>query len=223
MRASLPKFADGQRRPNPNKGERTWQTSTSINSAVFAIGTTASDTFNIFTNVSFCTVLGLDGDDTFNVPGSDHSLLDGGAGNDSFTFGDGIGNSVLGGEGNDTAFFAIGHQNNVYGGAGNDWIGIMGSNASYLNVFDGGDGDDFIGAQANSNWLVGGTGNDILYAEGESNALVGGDGNDKLEVVRAATIRSMAGSATTACTLRPENTTPWWAAPATTGSARTAP
>ena len=74
-----------------------------------------------------------------------------------------------------------GSRNNVSGDAGNDWIGIGGGDVSTTSVLDGGDGDDFIGATANSNWLVGGTGNDMLQAVGASNALVGGDGNDQLQ------------------------------------------
>ncbi len=66
-------------------------------------------------------------------------------------------------------------RNNVSGDAGNDWIGIGGGAGSTASVLDGGDGDDFIGATADSNWLVGGTGNDT---RGRSSA-IGGDGNDQ--------------------------------------------
>ena len=97
----------------------------------FAIGTAASDTFNI----SHVHLPARYWDWTETTRSTSRPvttlLLDGGAGNDSFNFGGGIGNYVLGGEGNDTAFFASGHQNNVYGGAGNDWIGIGGGGASY--------------------------------------------------------------------------------------------
>jgi Ca2+-binding RTX toxin-like protein len=102
----------------------------------FTVGTAAADTFYLGTG--FFTVLGLDGDDTFrDVPsagfGNDLTFLDGGNGNDSFTF-DGItsnANVILGGDGNDTAFIASGSQNSVSGGAGNDWLGI-GGGASYI-------------------------------------------------------------------------------------------
>ena len=51
----------------------------------FVTGTAASDTFNLTANA--CTVLGLDGDDTFSVAPLVFFLsLDGGAGNDSFNF-----------------------------------------------------------------------------------------------------------------------------------------
>ena len=52
---------------------------------------------------------------------------------------------------------------------------IGGGEFSTTSVLDGGDGDDFIGASADSNWLVGGSGNDLLQAVGASNALIGGE------------------------------------------------
>ena len=108
--------------------------------------------------------------------------LDGGAGNDSFNFTNTTSDNLArGGDGNDTVFIADGRRNKVSGDAGNDWIGIGGGANAITSVLDGGDGDDFIGAGANSNWLLGGNGNDMLQAIGASNALVGGDGNDQLQ------------------------------------------
>ena len=65
-------------------------------------------------------------------------------------------------------FIAAGSLNNVFGDAGNDWIGIGGGATSIASVLDGGDGDDYIGATANSNSLVGGSGNDTLQANGDN-------------------------------------------------------
>jgi hypothetical protein len=49
----------------------------------FVIGTAASDTFNM--NAEECAVLGLEGDDTFNLSNSSQQgSRDGGAGNDFF-------------------------------------------------------------------------------------------------------------------------------------------
>ena len=125
-------------------------------------GTAASDTFNISSRI--CTVFGLDGDDVSNVTLSDASslFLDGGAGNDSFTFGNSAAKDlVFGGDGGDAAFIGGGDQNSVSGGAGNNSLGLDGGASSTFNVLDGGDGDDFVGATANSTWLLGGTGNDV--------------------------------------------------------------
>ena len=148
----------------------------------FVSGTAANDTFNIDAN--FVTAWGLEGDDTFTCGPTffDSLTLDGGAGNDSFSFGlNSRLNQVSGGDGNDMVFIASGFGNTVFGGAGNDWIGIGGGLGSRRNVLDAGDGDDFVGATANSTWLLGGTGNDALQVVGDSNALVGGDGNDQVQ------------------------------------------
>ena len=148
----------------------------------FVNGTAANDTFNI--SVLLVTAFGLDGDDLFSVGASRFGLsLDGGTGNDSFNLGSSFSDSlVVGGDGNDSVFMTSGTRNNFSGGAGNDWLGIGGGALSTQNTLDGGDGDDVVGATANSNWLFGGIGSDHFQVTGNSNTLDGGTGNDSLFV-----------------------------------------
>lgn len=85
--------------------------------------------------------------------------IDGGAGNDSITIGDGVsGISVNGGDGDDYIVDGDG-SNTLSGGAGKDKI-------------YGGEGNDR---------LNGNGGNDKLFGEGGADRLYGGDGNDYLD------------------------------------------
>jgi Ca2+-binding RTX toxin-like protein len=78
----------------------------------FVSGTAASDTFNLSQDA--CTVLGLDGDDTFTSSNASFLSLDGGAGNDSFDFTVSTSSTLArGADGNDAVFIADGSRNIV--------------------------------------------------------------------------------------------------------------
>jgi Ca2+-binding RTX toxin-like protein len=153
-----------------------------FNLFTYAIGTAANDTFNI--DATYSTAIGLDGDDTFNFNTVGYLVLDGGAGNDSFSSTTICADVLVScGDGNDSVYMAVSFLNNVFGGAGDDWIGIGGGATNVgRNTLDGGDGNDFIGVTNHSSWLLGGAGNDALRATGDSNALDGGNDNDSLYV-----------------------------------------
>ena len=149
----------------------------------FVNGTAASDTFDIFRHRMHgigtgwrrrIQRAGASDGFTFStaVPATTASIS---ASNTSENF-------VFGGDGNDAVFIAQ--------AAGTSYPAAPAIIRSVLirryqprqrNVLDGGDGDDFVGATANSNWLLGGIGNDNLQAVGDSNALIGGDGNDQFQ------------------------------------------
>ena len=158
----------------------------------FVNGTAASDTFNI--NAPLVTAFGLEGDDQFSVSGGPFFVLslDGGTGNDSFSFAFVFEFIVFGGS---DMFMTSGGRNNFSGGAGNDWIGIGGGASSTHNVLDGGDGDDWVGATGDINTLFGAAGNDHLEVTGSSNTLDGGTGNDSLYVVSGSDNNLIAGAA----------------------------
>lgn len=141
------------------------------------------------------------GDDAFSVTAMagafvtniESIVLDGGAGNDSVTGGDG--HIVNGGDGNDAITFH--GADTVGGGVGNDTITGVGGQVSALNgvgnILHGGDGNDSIGLTVTgAETLSGDAGNDTISARRDDidapsagsapNSLLidGGDGNDVL-------------------------------------------
>ena len=106
----------------------------------------------------------------------DSIYVDGAAGDDLITAGDGIAGATLrGGEGNDT----------IGGGNGDDWIygdngnDSLAGNDGYDTVF-GNFGDDVIAGGFRRDSLSGGLGNDTITGGDGPDAIFGGDGTDVL-------------------------------------------
>ena len=142
-------------------------------------------------------ILGRNGADTLKgFEGDDR--LDGGAGSDVLF--SGLGNdSLFGGDGDDR-ITVEGGSNLIDGGEGEDWLDYSSVDhgievdlglgvATYLNNADriesiehveGGDYDDEIKGDANSNDLFGGDGDDFIFGLAGDDLIIGGSGSDRL-------------------------------------------
>jgi len=140
---------------------------TLTNGALTVMGTAGNDTISLTTSGSTLTAT-LNGV-ALNFPLASVTSIDveGEAGDDLITLGDGIiGSSVQGGPGDDT----------IMGGPGNDTIGGGAGNDS----LSGGPGDDSIKGGAGDDLLAGGKGNDTLLGGLGNDTLRGALGDDSL-------------------------------------------
>jgi Ca2+-binding RTX toxin-like protein len=135
------------------------------------------------------TVLGTSLNDMVNALGGD-DIIYGNSGDDVLTGGAGD-DTIEGGTGDDT----------LLGGAGADTLGENGTDAGN-NLFDAGEGDDFVYYEGGSNFAVGGKGDDWIdhYGNGGVVAFNPGDGHDTIYVVGDVTL-SIGGG------IRPEDMT----------------
>lgn len=119
-----------------------------------------------------------DGDNDFLTAGKGDgvhdNVLDGGAGDDHLTAGDGS-VTMHGGDGKDVLQGGAGH-NSLFGDAGRDVL-IGGSG---LNHLDGGVDDDHLVAGPGADTLSGGAGNDYLEAGAHTASINGGIGADQV-------------------------------------------
>ena len=144
------------------------------------------------------------GNSYFFVP-SGHTLMDGGAGNDTIQASGGGDDTVYGGEGNDylTAYSSSQWDGNSYsfvpsknnlldGGDGNDTLNISGggndslfggtgNDSIVVSTLTCGSGNSFLYLPSRNNYVNGGSGDDTLQTSGSNNdSLYGGEGNDYL-------------------------------------------
>ncbi len=130
--------------------------------------------FDTFTNIEQLlfgegndTVIGGNGDDTFDGAGGNDALT-GGAGDDTL-FGSAGNDTLNGGSGDDTLDGGIG-DDTLSGGSGDDTLlGGLGN-----DVISGGSGDDTIEGGAGNDLLTGGSGDDSFV-------FAAGFGNDRIE------------------------------------------
>ncbi len=103
-----------------------------------------------------------------------------------------------GGDGNDTLSDLFGGSDQLYGGAGDDVLGnddsilrpefyqdgVVPDSVSYVNLLDGGEGDDLIISDSEHfgsfDQIFGGTGNDTIEFTGYSAFIDGGEGDDDI-------------------------------------------
>ncbi|WP_182310219.1 retention module-containing protein [Aeromonas media] len=102
---------------------------------------------------------------------SDGNWVDGGAGDDTITFGRGADFQAMGGAGNDTLIGGASGNESLIGGEGNDTL-IGGKDAASV-MLDGGDGEDTLISQnlKASTSYYGGDGQDVAYVPGSMKAL----------------------------------------------------
>ncbi|MBQ17395.1 MAG: hypothetical protein CMJ65_09750 [Planctomycetaceae bacterium] len=121
------------------------------------------------------TLRGGDGDDTFNLVGSqaDH-LVEGGNGNDVINGGGGA-ETLDGGDGND--LIAGGAADDVLrGGDGQDSL----DGETGADTLLGGSGADRLDGGSDDDWLNAGSGNDVLIGASGNDSLLGGSGHDEM-------------------------------------------
>ena len=158
----------------------------------------------VATDVTSIEINGGNGNDWISIDGgvSQDAIIDGGAGNDRITGGDGD-DTILGDKGNDR-LHGGGGNDTIVAGAGNDWAwGDLGDDVVHGNggndhlfggfgldqlfgdaghdALAGNDDDDQLFGGAGHDRLRGGAGNDELFGEGGKDHLYGESGDDLLD------------------------------------------
>lgn len=158
------------------------------------------DDLFIADGVLFSEVVGRGGNDVIDIFLLDNSEVNGNTGNDRITVRDTVDSEIYGGQGNDTLNIqGPSVESTIYGNKGIDTIVVgditgaafNGDTISYTNkgvafgdtAIYGGQGDDDIDVNSNSNLFVSGDlGSDNIFLGNGDNTVLGEDGNDTIIV-----------------------------------------
>jgi len=162
---------------------------------VVITGTSDSDLLSLTTNQQVTTLTANDGtgDVVFPVANVEDAILQGLAGNDSISLSEfaGVPTSIFGGDGNDIITGSlsggpgIARGDTISGGNGADFIFAQAGDdvidgGSDSDSIDGGDGNDTIRGGGSPDTISGGNGNDFIRGNGGADRLIGDNGNDRL-------------------------------------------
>ena len=162
---------------------------------VVITGTSDSDLLSLTTNQQVTTLTANDGtgDVVFPVANVEDAILQGLAGDDSISLSEfaGVPTSIFGGDGNDIITGSlsggpgIARGDTISGGNGADFIFAQAGDdvidgGSDSDSIDGGDGNDTIRGGGSPDTISGGNGNDFIRGNGGADRLIGDDGNDRL-------------------------------------------